>query len=62
MCNTTIFLSIREASEIFNINEKFIRNLCKEENNFTIKIGKKYFLHRDRLEEFILSNFLLFQG
>lgn len=53
-------LTIKEASQYFNIGENKIRELAKQPlSDFTLYVGKKILIKREQFEKYLENNIYL---
>ncbi len=52
-------LTIQEAAILFNIGEKKLRELVKQSNDYTLRIGKKVLIKRDRFEKWLENQYVI---
>lgn len=48
-------ISVREASKIYGLKEKEIRELCRNNEIEAIKVGRNWLISRDSLEKYVDS-------
>jgi len=54
------FLTIKEICDYTGWGETKVREIVKRENNFTIKMGNKYFIDKKKFDDF-LENCMKYQ-
>lgn len=47
------FISIKEACEYTGFGETKLRELVRSQNDFTVKLGNKYFIDRQKFDKYI---------
>lgn len=52
-------LSVQEAAGLFNIGEKTLRSLVKEPNDYTLVIGSKVLIKRQKFERWLENQYVL---
>lgn len=51
-------MSVNETAEFFGCNEEYVRtHLCRIKGFPYIRIGRRYFIHKDGLEKWLKSNY-----